>query len=499
MNLLDWPWPPAERHVYFAWIDPDGNIGNSGQVNVDQGAGYTTLDIIYGNRAAVVYHSAWGDNPTYVTVSIDSDPPGQGFFDHYDPPDEIFPQNPSSPGRLYWPYIAVDGNDNIHIVMNENTPLRMQRMCYSNSTDGGSTWSSVQLVDTVMVLGSVIDASPVSDRVVIAYPKTQDTTSQWQNDIVYIASEDGLTWDFNNDRVNVTNYYNDNDSLLAYTDLDVIIDYDDYVHAVWTAQWVTEEGVYFRTYLFHYSEETGNITEILHHPDSLWWSIAGSWNRPICKMNLGVYDIVGGADGIFVTWTQFDTLDVSVQGYGNGELYMSYSIDGGSSWSEPENLTNSPTPNCQPGDCDSDNWSSLADVVDDSLYIIYMNDKAPAASQKLEGSPTEVPVMYLAYPNPLVTGIDEIANRPVSISLSQNYPNPFNAVTTISFSLKDSGPTLLEVFDITGSRAATLIDGIMSTGVHSVNWDATDVASGVYFYQVISAGNKLIKKAVLLK
>jgi len=496
-NLDSIPHPPSIRSVHFNWLNPDGELLEEGPVSVGSGAGYTTTDVIFSNRGIFAYHRGGGDIPTYVTIAIDSYPPGNGFFDYYDPPDELFPQSPDSPGRCYWPYITVDRNDNIHLVMNENTCLRMQRMAYCNSTDGGETWSELQLVDTVLVLGSVIDASPVSDRVVLAYAKTMDTTTQWNNDIAYYVSEDGLTWDFMNNRVNVTNYSTDDDSLWAYTDLDVIIDYNDYVNIVWNAQWVTDEGIYYRTYLLHYHEETGEITEILHHPDSLYWSnICGAWNRSVCKMNMGVHD---QSNGVFITWSHFDTSDVSAGGFGNSEIYMSYSSDNGALWAEPINLTNSPSPGCHL-DCDSDHWSSLADVVDDSLHIMYINDKDAGSMSKTEGTPTNNPVMYLAYPNPLaVTNIQHQSNLPLNFTLNQNYPNPFNASTTISFNLKNDGQVRLEIYNITGALIAALVNKYLHAGKHDIIWDASDVASVIYFYRLGHNNTVLTKKSVLLK
>jgi hypothetical protein len=85
-----------------------------------------------------------------------------------------------------------------------------------------------------MVIAGLPAASPVSDKVAIVYSKTTDTSTQWYNDIVYILSNDGLTWNFTN-RTNVTNYGTDNDSLWAYTDLDAIFDYNDNLNIIWNA------------------------------------------------------------------------------------------------------------------------------------------------------------------------------------------------------------------------------------------------------------------------
>ncbi|MCP4582328.1 MAG: T9SS type A sorting domain-containing protein [candidate division Zixibacteria bacterium] len=493
MNLFSWPYPPAPRHVYVNWADAEGTYawpGEGFQVSENTGSGYTNMDL-YGNRGALAYHQ--GDN---VIVSIEWDPPGMGFFEHHIVPNELFPQTPDGPGICMWPYVAVDRNDNIHVIATENTELRMQRLGYTRSEDEGATWSTFTLIDTVQVIGGVIDASPVSDRVVVAYPKTQDTTTQWNNDIVYFTSEDGTTWDWRYGMNNVTNYLTDDDSLWAYTDMDVIFDYNDYVHLLWTAQWVTDEGIYYRTDMFHYSEETEQITNIAHKPDSLWIEIEGAWNRTMSKMSLGVHE---GSDGIFATWTQFDTSDVSAGGFGNGDLFMTYSADGGGTWASPVNMTNSATPGCFPGECDSDHWSSLASVVDDNLHILYTNDKDAGGIPQEEGAATENPMKYLMFPNPLATGIEDEVNRPVNFSLNQNYPNPFNASTVISFNLKEAAPVTIDVFDITGAKVTTLIEGDLTAGNHDVTWNASDVASGVYYYKLSAGDATETMRAVLIK
>jgi hypothetical protein len=368
-------------------------------------------------------------------------------------------------------------------------------MAYTRSEDGGDTWTDLVQVDTVMTISSVIAASPVSGKVALAYSKTQDTTTQWNNDIVYFASSDGTDWDWDNGMVNITNYLTDNDSAWAYTDLDVIIDYDDYVHVLWSDQWVTDEGIYYRTDLKHYSENSGEITTILHHPDSLWIDISGAWNRSISKMNLGVSE----SGGVFATWTQFDTSDVSAGGYGNGDIYMSYSYDDGATWATPINMTDSQTPGCYPGQCESDHWSTLADVVNDSLHVIYIEDKDAGGIPQTEGSATENPVKYMTYPTPGPSGINDVDNRPLNFSLNQNYPNPFNASTNISFSLQETSPVLIEVFDLTGAKVGVIANQVFTAGDHNVTWNGGDVASGVYYYKLTSGSETDTKQMVLIK
>ncbi len=498
MKLFGWPYPPAPRHIFYNWIGPDGQWiqpGEGLQISQTSGSGYTNLDIFSGNRGAIAYHLF--TDPSEALVSIEWDPPGLGFFDHHIAPNLVYPQSDPSPGELFWPYIAIDRSNRIHLGMTESTDIRMQRLGYTRSDDGGESWISVQQVDTVMVISCVLDASPVSDRVVYAYAKCLDTTTQWNNDIVYYVSDNGASWDWRHGRHNITNYNLDTDSLWAYTDLDVIFDYNDYIHLIWNAQWVTDEGIYYRTFLFHYSEETGEITQITAKPDSGWFSISGAWNRPICKMNLGVQP---GLNNLFATWTQFDTSDVSAGGYGNGDIFGSMSMDGGASWETPINITNSQTPGCYPGECDSDHWATLADSVDDFLHIFYTNDKDAGGIPQTEGTATENPMRYITFPFDSWLGIsDEGPNRPISFNLNQNYPNPFNASTVISFDLKECVNVEIDVFDITGAKVKTLIDEPMAAGSHQVTWNASDVASGVYYYKLTAGDVSETKQAVLIK
>jgi spore coat protein A len=86
-----------------------------------------------------------------------------------------------------------------------------------------------------------------------------------------------------------------------------------------------------------------------------------------------------------------------------------------------------------------------------------------------------------------------------SFQLNPNYPSPFNPTTTISFSLPEAAPTRLVVFDITGRTVATLADGWQEAGVHRVTFDGSQLASGVYFYQLTSGTQSQTHKMIMLK
>ena len=73
---------------------------------------------------------------------------------------------------------------------------------------------------------------------------------------------------------------------------------------------------------------------------------------------------------------------------------------------------------------------------------------------------------------------------PNRLQLEQNYPNPFNPWTTIRFSLPQREHVTLKVFDVLGKEVATLVNGELNPGEHSVVWDAAAMPSGVYFYRM---------------
>lgn len=88
---------------------------------------------------------------------------------------------------------------------------------------------------------------------------------------------------------------------------------------------------------------------------------------------------------------------------------------------------------------------------------------------------------------------------PKEFSLSQNYPNPFNPSTTIKYNLPKGSHVSLKLFNILGQEVATLVNEEQKAGYKSIEWNAANVASGVYMYQLKSANYVSTKKALLLR
>ncbi|MFQ5453487.1 MAG: T9SS type A sorting domain-containing protein, partial [Candidatus Zixiibacteriota bacterium] len=88
---------------------------------------------------------------------------------------------------------------------------------------------------------------------------------------------------------------------------------------------------------------------------------------------------------------------------------------------------------------------------------------------------------------------------PKEFSLTQNYPNPFNPSTIIEFALPKSGPVKLEVYNILGQTVNTLIDKTLGAGKHQVEFNASELPSGIYFYRLIHQDGSETKKMILVK
>jgi len=88
---------------------------------------------------------------------------------------------------------------------------------------------------------------------------------------------------------------------------------------------------------------------------------------------------------------------------------------------------------------------------------------------------------------------------PSDYQLSQNYPNPFNPTTKIDFSIPEQSNVKITIYDVVGNQIAILEDGVKSAGNYSVDWNASNNASGIYFYKLETNNFVKVRKMVLMK
>lgn len=120
-------------------------------------------------------------------------------------------------------------------------------------------------------------------------------------------------------------------------------------------------------------------------------------------------------------------------------------------------------------------------------------------SQKVLISDMQTGLYVVRFPDVSVS-VGGSFSVPVTPYLSQNFPNPFNASTSFKFRTEERTEVKLKIFNMLGREIAVLIDGVRPPGLHSYHWNAGELPSGVYFYQ-LSVGGKVLqtRKMILTK
>jgi hypothetical protein len=184
--------------------------------------------------------------------------------------------------------------------------------------------------------------------------------------------------------------------------------------------------------------------------------------------------------------------------------YFMYSMDGGDTWTDPEMFTPVGLPGMPVVDW---RYPSIVPVCPVSpedndkitVHIVMQGDTIAGSTVNAAGQPIGVTAQYYHFSTDiiLVGNDDEILVN--SFNLEQNYPNPFNPSTTINYSLAERTPVTLKVYDVLGKEVANLVNTTQEAGDHSINFNASQLASGLYIYTLSAGDFTSSKKMMLLK
>ena len=229
--------------------------------------------------------------------------------------------------------------------------------------------------------------------------------------------------------------------------------------------------------------------------------------RPGNGLGLAYPHIGEGPNGeIVVVWQQWEDNGagglVTVVGSGGGEVFMTdiwaaISTDGGATFGEPFYVAGNPgESDVYPNIPEHLRYNAAGDSI--LLDLLYFTDTDPGVSLFGENGNSEGVWYYT--PAPVVTGIEDLPVTTVKdFALAQNYPNPFNPSTKIEYSLKKAADVTLEVYNVVGQKVAVLVSERKPAGQHEVNFDASSLSSGLYFYTLKSGNVNLTRKMMLLK
>lgn len=562
------------RRIKYRYRAADGTWG--AETNADPGprAGYTVLDIRSDGNAVAAYHLSVGaEAQSHVAWDV---LPGFGAFNWSFVDVQTFPNE-----ELIWPKASVSGDDILHVVAHDFT-TEDNTMFYSRSTgtdysQGFANWELVDETDGLLsLLSTTVAASPVSQKVIRAClrrptPREEDLlTEQETNDVyIQISTDGGSTWgeftqisDYNevvDDVINFTHQAPIQDPegfeywFQASHTVEAHIDHNDIAHVLWsTVIFPVRNDTLFNPVhvgnIMHWDDTTEEVHTVFedlydddgdgNHDDNPMLEEdtldrLGAFKSSVCAPTMGSDE----NGNLYVTFNRFfaDDYCAEVDGYGNesnglmfnGEVFGIASTDGGVTWGSPDgmgtavNLTDSATPDCQPGECDDDRYPTIAKLAtndgDDTYtaHLFYVNDKAPGrftTGTNEEGPATNNPMLYLAIPAETLlpaggNAIEDDGDQGITAKttfLNQNSPNPFNDYTTIRYSLSTPTNVELAVYNQAGQLVKTVENGRRQAGDHRVVWDGTNdrgeaVSAGVYFYRLKTDTDMVSKRMVFVR
>jgi hypothetical protein len=149
------------------------------------------------------------------------------------------------------------------------------------------------------------------------------------------------------------------------------------------------------------------------------------------------------------------------------------------------------------GGSDEDEGRGIAVDASANAYLtgVTKSDNFPKASHR-KGQEDA----FVAKISDPTTSVQEATNGILgAYALSQNYPNPFNPTTTIEFALPRSSHAMLKIFNLLGEEIVTLVNHELAAGRYKVQWDASGMESGVYFYRLETKAFVQTKKLILMK
>jgi hypothetical protein len=461
-------------------------------------SGYVRIDLTNDNRTVITYH--YNDGSNYFSwIDIDD---GQcwGCFGNN------MGNNNCGAEQHIWPVIAVK-DSNITMVTGDNVPAGDANLHKYHSTDLGQTWAYQAAYDSCCCLSQFLRASENSSKVVyvwtqsIAMEFTGQLISQTSCDIKYELSTDGgVAW---NAPVNITNYQppgtmvNGDTTPVAYCDPCAVFDQNDNLHLAWGVNlvWVHNDTIYYydRAKIMHWDEISGNITTVsspsiyYSEPDG-WWldtqphyatGASGGWRMACDKPQLIVDE--GNGDLYCVWHGNDDTTDVGASGFFNHELYGAKSVDNGATWTDYVNLTNTRAPGAGAGACmDEDYMTANPQVVNDSIWLTYIEDKDAGSAPNAEGTYTENPVRVWIFPKRDIGLQEHRTDLPATAMLSIT-PNPVTRMTTLHYTLASSSHMNLDLYDAAGRLIEQLIDDYNRKGTYALTINTNDLANGTYF------------------
>lgn len=415
------------------------SIGPNGELYVGGTDGYSP-DFLVAKSSNAQNPSQTVTWDYYTVVNLDGSITGWG--------------GPNPEGLLGQTWIAVDTsggpyNGFVYLLcsVDRNSVSDPLDVMFARSTNGGITWSSpVRINDdpgfSAWQWFGTMSVAP-NGRIDVVWLDTRDNPGTYLSALYYSKSTDGgVTWSANQ---RLSEFFNPH---VGWPNQNKMGDYFDMVSDVngarlaWAATFNNEQDVYYS----YISDSTIVPAELISFSASaVSATVTLNWSTATELNNLG-FEIERSSDG--TSWITIGFKE------GNGTT------------SEPKSYS----------------------FTDDLSLTLYRNLTLYYRLKQIDFDGS------FEYSNIIEVGIP-----PAEFSLSQNYPNPFNPSTTISWQSPVSSWQTLKVYDVLGNEIATLADEYKTAGNYSVEFDGTNLPSGIYYYRLTAGSFSDTKKFMLLK
>lgn len=479
------------------WFELGGVPPNVGPGNTDGRGGFPCIDGTSGGAAVISNHNNAGATvETSSRIYIDTSPFEYNFTEY----------NPGVPvaGETIWPRIRTLANDDVALV----SSIQSVTDFYINNLSGG-VYSGWQLHDGT---GAEDYSMAVSDGGILGLAY-EGQVGPDEDDILYKQSLDGgLTWSTPPIKVFDADIITNPDSLLgAWRGLSMNF-YGEEPCVVFELAIVGSGGEFFHSDLpskigFWSPNINGGDTKILADSSQVTFynSDIGTddASAPLGKPIIGRSEMHNYLFVAFVAttgeyWPGLTPIDSTAYYAG----WFMYSTDGGDTWTDPEIFT---------PDTPLIDWrypsivqispvhSQDEDVI--TVHMVMQGDSIPGSTVNANPPmPVGVTAQYYHFSTEII--LVSAGEDPVIVNefnLEQNYPNPFNPATQINYALAERSNVTIKVYDVLGNEIATLVNTTQEAGAYDVNFDASQLSSGLYIY-TLNAGNfTSSKKMMLLK
>ncbi len=389
-----------------------------------------------------------------------------------------------------WPKLAVGGGSYAHIVAGSVF------IGYARSTDGGVTFDKIDDSLQASTSADVYDVAAQGSNVAIVAGNYNFNLNLWE------STNNGDTWT----KTTLWTVHADSGSLPPHATefvpdggVSVLYDHAGKVHIAASSLLSIFDSVAVpATYysidapIKHWSAASGWTTIALPYQDTLLQQ-AGPGN--IRNGNIATAPDLGvdASNNLYVVYENVVPVKDDSGRYVE-HIYAAKSADGGATWGSAVDVT--------PGTGFAAQFCSMADDVGSDLLICYTAPVTAGSFIQQNNPEAEVPVMFLkvAASTLPTTAVTESGNAlPEKFALNQNYPNPFNPSTQITYSIPRAANVKMVVYNVLGQIVATLVNENQNAGTHTVNFHASNLSSGVYFYSINAGNYSDVKKMVLMK